>query len=77
MLDKIREILVDYVDVPKDEITLKTSLLNDLQLSSLDVVNIMVAFEDEFGIEIPDQKITELVTIGDVIELLQEEFGLS
>lgn len=73
MLEKIRNILEEYVDVPKEEITMDTNLLNDLGLSSLDVVNIIVAFEDEFEIEIPDRKLSEIVTIADVVKLLQEE----
>ena len=72
MLDKIRTILKEYVDVPKEQITMETNLLNDLGLSSLDVVNIIVAFEDEFEIEIPDRKLSEIVSIGDVVRLLQE-----
>ena len=73
MLEKIRNILEEYVDVPKEEITMDTNLLNDLGLSSLDVVNIIVAFEDEFEIEIPDRKLSEIVTIADVVKLLQDE----
>jgi acyl carrier protein len=43
-----------------------------LGLSSLDVINVVVAFEDEFDIEIPDQKIKELVTVGDIVEYLEK-----
>jgi acyl carrier protein len=71
MLDKIRDILVEYVDVPREQITMETNLLTDLGLSSLDVVNIVVAFEDEFGIEIPDRKLTEIVTVEDIVRFLQ------
>jgi acyl carrier protein len=71
MLEKIRDILVEYVDVPREQITMETNLLTDLGLSSLDVVNIVVAFEDEFGIEIPDRKLTEIVTVEDIVRFLQ------
>lgn len=53
-----------------------TSLLNDLGFSSLDLVNIVVAFEEEFDIEIPDRKIATIITVGDVIELLKEEYRI-
>lgn len=76
MLQNIRNILEEYVDVPKEQITMETNLLNDLGLSSLDVVNMIVAFEDEFEIEIPDRKLSEIVTVGDVVKLLQEEYGI-
>lgn len=76
MLEKVRNILEEYIDVPKEQITMETNLLNDLGLSFLDVVNIIVAFEDEFGIEIPDRKLSKIVTVGDVVKLLQEEYGM-
>lgn len=76
MLDKIRNLLEDYIDVQKEQITLETNLLNDLGLSSLDVVNIIVAFEDEFEIEIPDRKLSEIITVGDVMRMLHEEYGI-
>lgn len=72
MFEKIRDILVEFVDVPKEQITMETNLLADLELSSLDVVNIIVAFEDEFEIEIPDRKLLEIVTVEDVVRLLEE-----
>lgn len=76
MLDKIRNILEDYRDVQREQITLETNLLNDLGLSSLDVVNIIVAFEDEFEIEIPDRKLAEIITVGDIVRMLHDEYGM-
>lgn len=76
MLDKIRNILEDYIDVQREQITLETNLLNDLGLSSLDVVNIIVAFEDEFEIEIPDRKLAEIITVGDIVRMLHDEYGM-
>lgn len=63
--------MADFTTLEKDMITEKTSLVTDLGLSSLDVINVVVAFEDEFDIEIPDQKIKELVTVGDIVEYLE------
>lgn len=71
MLEKVKEILTDYTEVPVTEITLATDLLNDLDLNSLDVVNIVVAFEDEFGIEIPDRAIRDLTTVEDIVRYLE------
>lgn len=71
MIEKIIDILADFTTLEKDMITEKTSLVTDLGLSSLDVINVVVAFEDEFDIEIPDQKIKELVTVGDIVEYLE------
>lgn len=66
MKDRIKEILSDYSGISADEINEETNLVSDLGLSSLDVVNIVVAFEDEFGIEIPDSDIRHLKNVGDI-----------
>lgn len=50
--------------------------MKDLGLSSLDVVNIIVAFEDEFGIEIPDRKLSEITIVEDIVKMLYEEYGI-
>lgn len=72
MIEKVIDILVDFTTLEKDMITEKSGLVTDLGLSSLDVINVVVAFEDEFDIEIPDQKIKELVTVGDIVEYLEK-----
>ena len=73
MLEKVRDILEEYVDIPKEQITLETNLMNDLGMNSLDLVNIVVAFEEEFGIEILDRRLAEMVTVGDVVKVLEGE----
>lgn len=71
MLEKVKEILLEYTEVPASEITLTTDLATDLDLNSLDIVNIVVAFEDEFGIEIPDRAIRDLTTVEDIVRYLE------
>lgn len=66
MTDKIKTILSDYSGISADKISEETNLVSDLGLSSLDVVNIIVAFEDEFNIEIPDSDIRSLKKVGDI-----------
>lgn len=73
MIEKVIDILVNFTTLEKNMITEKSSLVTDLGLSSLDVINVVVAFEDEFDIEIPDQKIKELVTVGDIVEYLDRK----
>lgn len=73
MLEKIRDILVEYVEVSRDEITENAKLVADLGLSSMDVMDVVVAFEEEFQVEIPDRKLQEILTIADMIRLLEEE----
>lgn len=72
MIEKIKEILMNHVEVPMDEIKAETNLKEDLGLNSLDVVNLMVAFEDEFNIEISDRDIKDLMTVGDIAEYLEQ-----
>ena len=71
MLERIRDILKEYVDIPRETITTETMLLEDLGLSSLEIVSVIVAFEEEFDIEISDRKLAEIETVGDVLKLLE------
>ncbi len=71
MLEKIKGIITDFVEVDKSSITPESHLIADLGLNSFDVVNAVVAFEDEFGIEIADRDIRKLATIGDVITYIE------
>lgn len=72
MLERVKKILLDYTEIPASEITLETDLVNDLDFNSLDVMNIVVTFEDEFNIEIPDRAIKDLVTVGDIVIYLEK-----
>jgi len=71
MFDKVVEILEEYVESGA-EITMDSALVDDLGISSLDVINIISAFEDEYEIEIPDRVIPTLRTVRDIVEYLEE-----
>lgn len=68
MLEKVKEILSKYT---KAEITENATLVNDLGLSSFDMVSVVTAFEDEFDIEISDRDIRKLVTVKDILEYIE------
>lgn len=72
MLEKIRDILKDYTEVPAEKITPQSHFRNDLGLNSLDVVNVVVAFEDEFDIEIDNDDISSMVRVEDAIRYITE-----
>ena len=72
MFDKTVEILKEYIDNDEVEITRDSALVDDLGLSSLEVINIVAAFEDEFGIEVPDRIIPTLRTVGDIVDYLEK-----
>ena len=72
MFDRTVEILKEYIDNADIEITRDSALVDDLALSSLEVINIVAAFEDEFDIEVPDRVIPTLRTVGDIVDYLEE-----
>lgn len=72
MLQKVIDILSEFTLVEKENITKKSELVRDLGFNSLDVINVVVAFEDEFDIEIPAEKIKELVTVEDIVQCLEK-----
>ena len=71
VFEKFVEILVDQLDVDKDTITPETKIAEDLNADSLDVVEMLMAIEDEFNIEIPDEEIENFKTVNDVVEYIQ------
>ena len=71
MLERTISILEDYVE-DGTEITAESALVDDLGLSSLEVINLVAAFEDEFDIEVPDRVIPTLRTVGDIVGYLEE-----
>lgn len=71
MFERTVAILEEYIDSDL-EITMDSALVDDLGLSSLEVINIVAAFEDEFDIEVPDRVIPTLRTVGDIVEYLEE-----
>jgi acyl carrier protein len=66
-LNKIREIIVEQLSVDEDAIKLDTHLMKDLEADSLDAVEIIMAIEDEFGIEVPDEDAEKFQTVGDIV----------
>ena len=72
MFEKTVEILGEFIDNDGEEITMDSALIDDLGLSSLDVINVVAAFEDEFDIDVPDRVLPTLRTVGDIVNYLEE-----
>ena len=71
VFDKIKDILAVQLDTDANDMTMDTRIVEDLGADSLDVVEMLMAAYDEFGVEVPDDKIEGLKTIGDVVEYIQ------
>jgi acyl carrier protein len=69
--DKVKEIIVEQLGVNAEQVTPEASFIEDLGADSLDTVELVMAFEEEFGAEIPDEDAEKLTTVGKVIEYLK------
>jgi acyl carrier protein len=73
--DKIRQIIADQLGVKKEEVTDGAKFVDDLGADSLDTVELVMALEEEFGIEIPDEDAEKLATVGDALRYIDEKSG--
>ncbi|MBQ3665478.1 MAG: acyl carrier protein [Lachnospiraceae bacterium] len=73
--EKIQSIIADVMSINADEITMDTTFIDDLGADSLDVYQIVVAIEDEFDIEIPDDAAEQIKTVADAVEQIKEALG--
>ena len=72
VFDKIKEIIMEQLQVEESEITMETNLMMDLSADSLDAVEIIMAIEDEFGIEIPDEEAETIQTVQDLVRFVED-----
>ena len=70
--EKVREIIARQLDVDADGITMEFKLVDDLKADSLDVVELIMDLEQEFDIEIPDEELPKVRTVGDIVEYLEK-----
>lgn len=72
MFDKVKNIIVDQLGIDEDKVTPEATLVEDLGADSLDVVELVMAFSDEFAIDIPDDAAEKISTVSDVVNYLKE-----
>lgn len=72
MFDKLKEIIADKLGVNEDEITMESTFIDDLGADSLDIVELIMALEEELEMEIPDEDAEGFRTVGDVVEYITE-----
>ena len=70
--DKIKRIVVEHLGVDEAKVTPEASFIDDLGADSLDTVELVMAFEEEFGIEIPDDAAESIVTVGDAVKYIDK-----
>jgi len=71
--EKITEIIVEQLGVKPEEVTPEASFVDDLGADSLDTVELVMALEEEFGVEIPDEDAEKIQTVGDAIKYIEEK----
>ncbi len=72
IFDKVKEIIIEQLGVAETAITMEASFIDDLGADSLDIVELIMALEEEFDLEIPDSDAEKVVTVGDVVEYIKD-----
>jgi acyl carrier protein len=72
---RVKDIIINELGVEAEKVTSTASFVEDLGADSLDTVELVMAFEEEFGIEIPDEDAEKMQTVGDAIEYIKQQQG--
>jgi len=75
IFDRVQKVVVEQLDVAPEKVTPEASFANDLQADSLDVVELVMALEEEFDIEIPDEAAEQIDTVGKAVDHISEKVG--
>ncbi len=73
VFEKVSEILCDQLDLDEDKVTKEASITEDLGADSLDVVDLVMSLEEEFDIEIPDEQVENIKTVGDIVKYIEDK----
>lgn len=71
--EKVKEVIVDAINCDADKITMEAVLQEDLGMDSLDALELNIALEDKIGTQIPDEKLAELKTVGDIVNYIDSQ----
>ena len=71
MFEKVKEIILEVLNIPTEKITLETNLKDDLKVDSVDLLELIVEFEDVFGVEVSNDDVKGIVTVGDIVAYLE------
>ena len=73
VFDKIKSIIVDQLDADENEVTMEANIQDDLGADSLDVVDLVMSIEENFDIEIPDEDVENIKTVGDIVKYIENK----
>lgn len=73
IFEKVKNIIVDQLDVDEEKVTMNANIQDDLGADSLDIVDLVMSFEDEFDLEIPDDQVENIKTVGDVVKYIEDK----
>lgn len=73
VFDKIKDIIVEQLDVEEDAVTMEASITEDLGADSLDVVDLVMNIEESFDVEIPDEEVENIKTVGDIVKYIENK----
>ena len=73
VFERVKKIVIERLEAPAEKVTEKASFIDDLGADSLDNVELVMAFEEEFGIEIPDDAAEHIQTVGDAVKFITEK----
>lgn len=73
VFDKIKDIIVEQLDVEEDAVTMEASITDDLGADSLDVVDLIMSIEESFDVEIPDEEVENIKTVGNIVKYIENK----
>lgn len=73
VFEKLKKILSEQLEIEEDYINLDSNIVDALGASSLDIVDIVMSIEDEFSLEVPDELIEKVQTVGDIVDFIEEQ----
>lgn len=72
IFEKVREILAQQLDIEEDSINMESNIQEDLGADSLDLVDLLMTLEDDYGLEVPDEDVEKIKTVGDLVAYIEE-----
>ena len=71
VFEKVRDILCEQLDVDEEKVTMEANITDDLGADSLDMVDLVMSLEEEFDVEVPDEEVENIKTVGDIVKFIE------